>query len=87
MADITQPFLGTIVGFSAHQHHYWMIRVDIMPNDPIGMPGRIFTLWDRDNPISLFMDMRVWCAPGPGPLLAPRNYVVILGIVDEPSPP
>ena len=85
MADITEVFIGTIIGLTTHQYQHW-IRVDIMPDDPTGMPGGSFTLWDRDTPISPFLDMRVWCAPGPRPLLSPRNYVVILGIVVvEPS--
>ena len=81
MADITEVFLGTMIGLPTHE--YW-IPVKLMPDDPTDMPVRIFALWDRDNPISPFLGMRVWCGPAHVP--SPSNYVHIFGIVVvEPS--
>ena len=83
MAEITENFIGTIIRRTAHQN--WII-VKTMPDDPTGMPMRIFALWDNSNPIPPLLGMRVWCAPAPIPTVS--NYVHIFGIVVvEPTYP
>ena len=67
MTDITENFIGIIIGRTAHQN--WII-VKIMPDDPTGMPVRIFALWDLNNPIPPLLGMRVWCAPARIPTIS-----------------